>query len=197
VVPSFYGRRVLIVEDEYLLAADLARYFKEMGAIVLGPAPSIDAAESEIGRADAAVLDIDLNGEKVFPVADKLASLGIPFVFFTGYSDIAIPSRFRHAGYFSKPVSFNAVLEALFPPQDKRTETGNAGSEDVLSLLPRLRLSARLMLGDASAADRLVEMMLERAIERVGSRAKDVTVEAWLSELLEDTRRRWGHTLLH
>jgi len=109
------GYRVLIVEDEYLLAQDLGRYFTSMGAVVLGPVGSIAAAQQQVEQADAAVLDVDINGQKVFPIADRLADRGVPFVFFTGRDDIAIPLRFRNTGYLSKPSSQRAVFDALLP----------------------------------------------------------------------------------
>ena len=85
------GQRVLIVEDEYLLAHDLSRYFREMGAVVLGPASSLDAAGPQVAYADAAILDIDLNGQAVFPPADEFGpSTAYPFLFYTGRSDIVI-----------------------------------------------------------------------------------------------------------
>jgi CheY-like chemotaxis protein len=186
------GYRVLIVEDEYVLAQDLSRYFRNMGAIVLGPTPDIEAAGKHLEYADAAVLDVDLKGQKVFPVADELARRGIPFVFFTGRSDIAIPIRFRHAGLLTKPVDTSAVFHVLFPSEN----SGERVSDDVLSILPKLRLAALLLMENAGPADRLVELTLERAIATIHTRDDYPDAEAWLTGILEDTHRRSGRNLL-
>lgn len=195
-MPGVSGCRILIVEDEFLLASDLSRYFKNMGAVVLGPVPDIDSARSQIRFADIAVLDIDLNGEKVFPVAEELQGRGIPFVFFSGKDDIAIPSQFRFVGHLRKPIPLRAVYEALFPVNGERDDRPEAAPDDVASALPKLRLTARLLMGDNGTADRLVEVTLQRAINEIGSRQTEVSNEIWLSQLLEDTFRRSGRDMM-
>jgi CheY-like chemotaxis protein len=197
-MPSIDGQRVLIVEDEYLVAVELSRHLRCMGAVVLGPAPSIEAAERELAFADAAILDIDLRGQKVFPVADRLAARGVPFVFFTGHSE-EVPYRFRHASCLMKPASLDSVFEALFPTKSIGCgpDSTDNGDEDIVALLPKLRLSARLMLGDTQAADRLVELCLKRAIKSLDSRSRHNTLEEWLTTTLEETWRSGGRRLLH
>lgn len=83
---SIEGRRILVVEDEILVAGELADDIEELGGEVIGPAYSLpDALRlSEISVLDAAILDINLNGKEVFPVSDLLLRRGIPFVFHTG-----------------------------------------------------------------------------------------------------------------
>lgn len=188
------GRRVLIVEDEYLIAQDLSRYFAKMGAHVLGPVSNVEAAGRQVDFAEAAVLDIDLNGQKVFPVADELARRKIPFVFFSGRGDIAIPERFRHAGRLSKPVDVDAVFDALFPADDGAR--GDDSSTNVLAVLPRLRLTALLLMETPGPADRLVELTLENALGSLDGRPPGDDLECWLTGLLEDTHRRCGRKLL-
>lgn len=113
---SLRGRQVLVVEDEYILAEDLHRTLEEAGAIVLGPVPSVaDAialieAEPEI---DGAVLDLNLDGEMVFPVADMLAEREIPFVFTTGYEAWNVPARFANATRCEKPVEAGKLARVL------------------------------------------------------------------------------------
>lgn len=80
---------ILIVEDEALLAVDLSLTLEDEGATVAGPCLTLDAAMRADGRIDAAVLDVDLRGERVFPVADRLRSEGKPFIFHTGRADLA------------------------------------------------------------------------------------------------------------
>jgi CheY-like chemotaxis protein len=79
------GLRVLIVEDEYFLAQDLANRFEQLGAEVIGPAGTVAAALSLVGpnQIDVAVLDVNLRGERVYPVADLLLQKQTPFVFAT------------------------------------------------------------------------------------------------------------------
>lgn len=107
--------RVLIVEDEYLLAHDLAQELGDAGIEHIGPVASVEQALRlvEDGRVDGAVLDVSLQGELVYPVADALAERGVPFVFVTGYSPAAIPRRFAGAPYRQKPVCAGQVIEAL------------------------------------------------------------------------------------
>ena len=85
------GMRVLVVEDEAAIAMSLEDELSDAGAEVVGPAASVDAALGLIGTVhgglSAAVLDINLRGETVLPVADLLAALRVPFIFTTGYDD--------------------------------------------------------------------------------------------------------------
>jgi CheY-like chemotaxis protein len=188
------SKRVLIVEDEYLLALDLSRYFESMGAVVLGPASNIPSARAHLRFADAAVLDIDLNGQKVFPVADELVRRGIPFVFFSGRDDIAIPPRFRHAGLLNKPINASVVFASLFPPE--ADGSASSAKDSVFSVLPKLRLGALLLMEDLGAADRLVELTLERALDRLDRREDYSDLESWLTDLLQDTHDRYGRDLM-
>ena len=189
------GSKVLIVEDEYFLAAELERFFTSLGAKVLGPVPSIRDANAHIAEADAAILDVCLNGEHVFPLADHLAERRVPFVFYTGHSEITIPERFRHVGYLSKSSRLDAVFQALF---QIRTEPPRASSEEnVLNAIPQLRLAARLHLGDAKAADRLVELTLLNALDHAGDKPRELAVDIWLGRLMEKVYRQQGFKLLN
>ncbi len=104
---SLAGRRLLIVEDEYLIASDLAWSLEELGAEVLGPAGSVEDALTLIERQDrlldGAVLDVNLGRESVFPVADSLLAAGIPFVFLTGYDRVIIPKAYASVPRYEKP----------------------------------------------------------------------------------------------
>lgn len=188
------GRRVLIVEDEYLLARDLTEYFTKLGAVVLGPAPNLEAATKKVADADAAVLDIDLNGHKVFPIADALMDRNVPFVFFTGRDDIAIPPRFRHVGHLSKPVDTKAVFDAIFPSSNRASVREDAN--DVFAILPRLRLAALLLMEDVSSGDRLVELTLKHALSNLAQRPGECSLEVWLTGVLEEMYTRHGRDLL-
>ncbi len=197
------GLKILIAEDEYLLAGDLAAYFESMGAIVLGPIPSLKLAEPHVFSADAAVLDIDLNGELVFPLADQLLQRNIPFVFFSGHDGIAIPERFRHANSLKKPVSSEQLSHALFSQISAPVSVtvyapaSGQGADDVVNLLPELRHAARLMMQDIGAADRLVERVLEEAIAASPTRLRHVSLSDWLHGMLGELSERDGPTFLN
>lgn len=110
------GRRVLVVEDEYFIADDIARALSRLGAEVVGPAPDLEEALAALAsgtRIDLAVLDINLHGETVSPVADALADRGVPFVFATGYDQSAVPTRHQGAPRWEKPFDPNALVRAL------------------------------------------------------------------------------------
>ncbi len=110
------GKRILVVEDEFLLADDLTRALVAAGAEVFGPAPSVPAAErliKEAGRLDAAVLDINLREVLSYPVADILLGRAIPFLFTTGYDNILIPEQYRDIPRVRKPYDRHEVLDHL------------------------------------------------------------------------------------
>ncbi|MEO6093008.1 MAG: response regulator [Novosphingobium sp.] len=110
------GRRVLVVEDEYLLATDLAHALEKEAAEVIGPVPSVAQAMALIADGTdihLGLLDINLGGELVYPVADALAALGVPFLFVTGYDARAIPPRFQNVPRLEKPVQVAAVMRAV------------------------------------------------------------------------------------
>jgi CheY-like chemotaxis protein len=114
--PSLTGRRVLIVEDEYFLADDIARALAQLGAEVLGPVATREEALDLLStgeRIDLAVLDINLEGESVFPVADTLIEQGVPFLFATGYDQTAIPAQYQQVPRWEKPFAPEALAQAL------------------------------------------------------------------------------------
>lgn len=194
------GMRILIVEDEFLLASELAQFFESVGATILGPAPDVAVARRHVDQADAAVLDINLMDGTVFPIADELFVRGVPFVFFSGMDASSVPDRFRFVGSLPKPVSWTRVLEALAAEIGGAHGAGDPFSvsrHDMGLVLPKLRLSARLMLGDALAADRLVEKTLERAVGEFKARPQDVPTSKWLTHLMESTLAGGGRKLMN
>ena len=110
------GRHILVAEDEYMIAMDLRRDLRAEGAVVIGPAPSVEKALDIIEgepRVDAALLDINLAGEPVFPLADLLRERGVPLLFATGYDMDAIPKKFADVPCCVKPLNIDDVLAAL------------------------------------------------------------------------------------
>lgn len=108
--------RILIVEDEYLLADELQVELENCGAIVIGPIAGIAEAMQTIAATanlDGAILDINLKGEMVFPVAEQLQDRRIPMLFVSGYDAIAIPPRFGSTPRCEKPIGVRHIVEAL------------------------------------------------------------------------------------
>jgi CheY-like chemotaxis protein len=101
------GRRILIVEDDYLIACEMAESLADCGAEIVGPAASIAQANALIAsdgdRLHGAVLDLNLSGTMVFPVADALRERDIPFVFATGYDAWNVPARYADVPQCQKP----------------------------------------------------------------------------------------------
>jgi CheY-like chemotaxis protein len=108
--------RVLVVEDEYFVADEMALALRALGAEIVGPVPTRDQALRIVESAErihAAILDINLRGESVFPVADILGERGIPFVFATGYDETAIPATYRDLPRWEKPFDPASLARAL------------------------------------------------------------------------------------
>lgn len=98
-------KRVLIVEDEFLLGFSLREDLCEAGADVTGPLSTIGEALEAVSSEpfDIVLLDINLRGEMSFAVADELLAKNVPFVFLTGYHSEVVPERFRPLPRLAKP----------------------------------------------------------------------------------------------
>ena len=109
------GVRVLVVEDEYLVAILIEEILESAGCIVMGPIPrlpeALDAAHHD--NCDAAVLDVNLAGERINPVADALSERNVPFLFVTGYGASALPSEYAERPRLHKPFRMAELLGAL------------------------------------------------------------------------------------
>ena len=112
--PGITGR-VMLVEDEVLLGMLMRDMIAEMGYFVSGPYCSVsDAlAASEAQEFDAAVLDVNLGGEYVYPLAGRLIAKGVPCVFVTGYDDEAIDERFSQLPILQKPINRKGLEPVL------------------------------------------------------------------------------------
>ena len=118
------GLRVLIVEDAVLLAVELESGLTESGAVVVGLAADLDKALSMLDlRFDVAVLDANLNGRSVLPMANALAARSVPFIFATGYGDAgAAPEGFT-APVVRKPYNIRQIAAALVGAMESRSST--------------------------------------------------------------------------
>ena len=109
------AHRVLVIEDDFLLASSLTDLLEDAGFVVLGPVARLKEALRAACdlAADIALLDVNLAGERVFPAAEVLDRRGIPFIFLTGYGSHVLPVQFRSRPLICKPFSPGLLLQAL------------------------------------------------------------------------------------
>jgi DNA-binding response OmpR family regulator len=107
--------KVLVVEDEFVIAVTLEAALQRGGYEVVGPAANVRQAlrRLEAERPEAAVLDVNLDGETVYPVADALAARRLPFVFVTGYDRLDLPATHRGRPVLRKPFDPHILLARL------------------------------------------------------------------------------------
>ncbi len=111
------GRKVLVVEDEFLIVDAVVETLRDGGVEVIGPAASVEKALKLIAatpQIDGAMVDLNLRGEMSFPVADALQARGVPFAFTTGYDGGAIPERYARVPRYQKPAQATEIVTALF-----------------------------------------------------------------------------------
>jgi CheY-like chemotaxis protein len=124
----FSGRRVLLVEDEMMVAWLLEDMLAELGCAVVGPAASVNQALAMIDAEaiDVAVLDVNLNGQMSYPIADALAARGVPFLFSTGYNKDRLLDGYRNFLVLQKPFhrsELGDTLAKLLTPQQASGES--------------------------------------------------------------------------
>jgi len=109
------GARVLIVEDEYFIADDLARALRDAGAEPVGPVSTVKQAEElvALGELDAAILDLNLRGEMASDFIRRLATAELPCLIVSGYGEDAIPDSVSTIRRLEKPISPSAVVQQL------------------------------------------------------------------------------------
>ena len=107
--------RILVVEDETLIAVMIEDTLVELGCEIVGPTGRLDTALqlANEGKFDAAVLDVTIRGGKVYPVAEQLVAHGIPFVFASGYGDWALPETLRNKPRLMKPFTISALEDRI------------------------------------------------------------------------------------
>jgi CheY-like chemotaxis protein len=109
------GRRILIVEDSPVLAPFTADVLAELGCEVAGLAPNMAVAREMVdaGEFDAALMDVHIRGERVYPLCEVLAAKGVPFVLTSGYADWTMPEKWDDRPRLQKPYTIEQVEEAL------------------------------------------------------------------------------------
>jgi len=137
---SLQHLRILIVEDEYLLGVSLYDSLERLGATVVGPIGNIPDALHILAQCevDLAVLDIDLRGVAVYPVADTLQDMRVPFLFSTGYDETSVPVRFRNHPLVRKPCEIDSLVAAI---------------ESLIGMQPQAPGTSRQPAGGAAARD--------------------------------------------
>lgn len=105
----------MVVEDEYLVAILIEEILESAGCIVMGPIPRLLEALEAVDHDDydAAVLDVNLAGERINPVADALSQRNVPFMFVTGYGANALPREYAARPHICKPFRMAELLGAL------------------------------------------------------------------------------------
>ena len=115
VTPDLAGCRVLIVEDSPVVAPYTADILTELGCEVVGPAPNMAAARTLVDNEqfDAAIMDIHIRGERVFPLCELLDAKHIPFLLTSGYADWQVPDKWESRPKLHKPYKLDDLRAAL------------------------------------------------------------------------------------
>lgn len=113
--PTLVGKRILIVEDDFLIGASLSDLLKRHGCIVSGPVFTVRDAAEIIGREalDGAVLDYKVQDGLTVAIAERLRQEEVPFVIVTGYQREHLPVELRKAPYLAKPVLPDVLIEVI------------------------------------------------------------------------------------
>lgn len=109
------GISVLIVEDERLQATALQAALEDAGASVIGPVGQVEDAWDiiDLPQLDCAVLDVNVHGEMIFPVADALLEHDVPVIFVTAYAEEQLPRRYLGLPVFRKPLSLEPLTRTI------------------------------------------------------------------------------------
>ena len=112
---SLNGHRILLVEDSPVVGPFTADMLIDLGYEVIGPAPNMAAAREMIDgeRFDAAIMDIHIRGERVFPLCEALEEKDLPFVLTSGYADWSMPDKWQDRPRLQKPYTLDDVRGAL------------------------------------------------------------------------------------
>lgn len=108
------GIKVLVIEDEFYLAAELEEQIGEAGGTVLGPCPDVPAAMTQlVGEPNCAIVDINLGQGPSFEIAGLLQERAIPFLFLTGYDAAVVPREYGDILCLQKPIDISRVIESI------------------------------------------------------------------------------------
>src|SRR6059058_5583542 len=109
------GRRILLVEDSPVVGPFTVDLLGELGCEVVGPAPNMATARelADEGDYEAALMDVHIRGERVFPLCELLEAKGVPFVLTSGYADWQMPDKWQDRPRLQKPYTIEQVQDAL------------------------------------------------------------------------------------
>lgn len=112
---ELHGLRILLVEDQYLIAQYMVLMLEDLGARIIGPCATVRQAIARIeeDQIDCAIMDVNVRGGKVFPAADLLDARKVPYLFVTGYDVSEVPVRFRSHPVCVKPVDMPYLVRLL------------------------------------------------------------------------------------
>lgn len=113
---ALLGRRILVVEDEMMIAMLVEDMLEELGCTVVGPAHAVEPALALASNGeviDAALLDVNVAGQPVFAIADALRAKGVPMIFSTGYGEAGLRPEDRGAPVLQKPFRASDLAAAL------------------------------------------------------------------------------------
>ena len=179
--------RILILEDEYLIAQQLAYDIRRMGDIVVGPFASVDDALQTTQPTDAAILDVRVGRKSSFAVATRLQALAIPFVFYSAYEQSDLPAELSDERLYMKPSPTATLVQDL-----RRRSLPVEAERSLLEMMVELRQKAKSLIHDTNAADRLLEAVLIEATTHVEAKPTLVELEDWLLDLMWLEYRRNG-----
>jgi CheY-like chemotaxis protein len=129
--PSDPSCRVLLIEDEALIAMSIEDTLAELGHEVVAVATRLDRAMelAQQAQLELAIVDINLNGEKTYPVAEILAARDIPFIFATGYGAPVLEEKWRHLPALQKPFQAQDLVEAIAAIRLRAAAPGASGEK--------------------------------------------------------------------
>jgi CheY-like chemotaxis protein len=109
------GRRILVIEDSPVVGPFTVDILADLGCEVVGPAPNMAAARelADAAAFDAALMDVHIRGERVFPLCEMLDAKGVPFVLTSGYADWHMPEKWSDRPRLQKPYTVEQVEKAL------------------------------------------------------------------------------------
>ncbi|MBM3605733.1 MAG: hypothetical protein FJX25_13595 [Alphaproteobacteria bacterium] len=193
-MPNSGPLRVLVVEDDYFLAANLSHEIRSCGDEVIGPFSNVQEALCHVPQSHAAILDVKLWDDTSFAVADMLLDQTIPFLFLTGYDRPAIPRRFGDRPVYTKPERAPRLLSDL---RQQRDEAAVQPVQSLEAVVREMMEVSRGLMPDAASADRLIEATLVRAIEEVGEGRLEGDIRNRLFGMLRDEHRLHGRLYMH
>ncbi|MFC0202007.1 response regulator [Paracoccus rhizosphaerae] len=186
--------KILVIEDDFLVAQKLANEIRARGDEVVGPFADVSDAIERLDSVQAAILDVRVQDGTTFPVADSLINSGIPFVFLTAYDRRHIPDRFHGHGIYSKPSNAMPLLDSLHRAHDL---SQRHREDDMEAVVMQVLDRARVIMRDSDAADRMVEAVLLTAIAEAEQGGRPEDLRRWLMSLLEKEYKDRGKLHMH